>query len=185
MNDVPKQTAGGERSVVRGEVVRKLFESDDLAFAVLKLRDDSGREFTVRGPLGGLAPGQHIEADGCWDKHPDFGLEFKAETCRISLPGTAEGLKRFLGSGSIPGIGKKIAAELVDYFGEKTLAALSAGPEKLREVPGIGKKKAEAISECWKNASDRRESYIYLQGLGITSAYCARLFKRYGDRAPA
>lgn len=173
------------RSSLRGEISRKVFESDDGQFAVLRVVDDNGAEHVVRGPVAGIPVGQHLEFEGCWDKHPEFGLQFKADSFRLTLPNSAEGIKRFLGSGAIAGIGRKLAGELVDFFGEETLKVLNSQSRRLQEVPGIGKKKAAAILECWQAAADRRESYIFMQGLGITPAYCARLFKRYGDQAPA
>ena len=171
------------KSKLKGEIVRKLYESDDMRYAVLRLKDEGGREIVIRGALGGLNCGQLLEVSGLWEKHPDFGMQFKVESYQIRLPGTREGIIRFLGSGAMTGIRKRTAALIVNHFGEETLKVLSESPERLQEVPGIGKKKAKALFECWKNASDRRDSYIFLQGLGITSAYCSKLFKRYGDQA--
>ena len=172
------------RAVISGEIRRVLFDSGDGRYAVLRLADGSGAEHVICGPLCGLAPGQNIEAEGHWEKHAEFGNRFRAESFRLRLPSTPEGIKRFLGSGAIPGIGGRTAEIIVDHFGDQTLTILDRFSKRLREVPGIGPKKAEAIIQGWRESAARRESYIFLQGLGITPAYCARLFRQYGERAP-
>lgn len=169
---------------LRGEIRRVVFENEDTQFAVLKVVDDSGLEHAATGPMAGLTAGQYLEMEGYWERHPEFGRQFRAESYRIRLPSTADGIKRFLSGGAIPGIGKKTAGLIVDYFGDQTLVVLDNFSKRLEEVPGIGKKKAAAVIKGWRESAGRRESFIFLQGLGITPAYCARLFKRYGDAAP-
>ena len=166
------------RAVISGEIRRVLFDSGDGRYAVLRLADGTGAEHVICGPLCGLAPGQNIEAEGHWEKHAEFGNRFRAESFRLRLPSTPEGIKRFLGSGAIPGIGGRTAEIIVDHFGDQTLTILDRFSKRLREVPGIGPKKAEAIIQGWRESAARRESYIFLQGLGITPAYCARLFRQ-------
>ena len=173
-----------ERTKLRGEITRVVFENEDGSFAVIRVRESGGREYAVCGPVAGVVAGQEIEITGSWEQHAEFGRQFRAEEFRIILPGTPAGLKRYLGSGMIPGIGPKTAALIVDHFGDKTLAMLDAGEKSLKEVPGIGPKKAEAIARTWRESAARRDSYIFLQGLGISPAFCSRLFKRYGDAAP-
>ena len=180
MNDVQGLTLAR----LRGEIRRVVFENEDTQFAVLKVVDDSGLEHAATGPMAGLAAGQYLEMEGYWERHPEFGRQFRAESYQIRLPNTADGIKRFLSGGAIPGIGKKTASLIVDYFGDQTLVVLDNFAKRLEEVPGIGKKKAAAVVRGWRESAGRRESFIFLQGLGITPAYCARLFKRYGDAAP-
>ena len=84
----------------------------------------------------------------------------------------------------LPGIGKKTAGLIVDHFKEKTLDMLDGGASCLEQVPGIGPKKAEAVARVWRESAARRDSYIFMQGLGISPAFCSRLFKRYGEAAP-
>ncbi len=180
MSEIQTLTA----ATLRGEVIRIIYENSDGSFAVLRLKDADGAEHTVRGPLGGVVSGQHLELSGKWERHAEFGRQFLATEYKVTLPSTPEGLKRFLASGAIPGIGKKTAGLIVDYFGDETLTVLDRHSKRLLEVPLIGPKKAEAVIKGWRESAARRDGYIFLQGLGITPAYCARLFKRYGESAP-
>lgn len=173
------------RAHLRGEISRIIFQSDDGLFAVLKLKEADGAEHVVRGPLAHFNIGQHLELSGVWEQHAEFGMQFKVEEFKVTLPSTPEGIKRFLASGAIPGIGEKTAALIVDFFGNQTLDVLRNSSARLREVPLIGKKKADMIIKGWRESEARRDAYIFLQGLGITPAYCARLFKTYGEEAPS
>ncbi len=166
-----------------GEIRRVRFENPESGFAVLVVKPESGRELPVCGSLAGLHAGQCIEVEGFYGEHAEFGREFRAERYRIALPGTPEGLKRFLGS-AVPGIGPKTAALLVDHFGRDIVKVLDHYPRRLQEIPGIGRKKGADIARVWRETAARRDGMIFLQSLGITPAYCSRLFKRYGDKAP-
>ncbi len=169
-------------ATLRGEVIRTVYENRENTFAILKVLDSTGSEKTVVGALNGIGAGQHIEASGRWEKHPEFGTQFRAVSFRPVLPSTTSGIERFIGSGAIPGIGGKTAKLIVEHFGDETLDVLDRHPGRLREIPGIGRKKAASIISAWQESSARRDIFIYLQGLGITPACCQRLYKRYGDR---
>ncbi|MFW5803308.1 MAG: ATP-dependent RecD-like DNA helicase [Verrucomicrobiota bacterium] len=171
----------GERLV--GEVLRIVFVSDDEQYAVLRLLDQGGREHTLVGPLGGVAAGQDLEAWGKWEKHADHGRQFRAENFRAVLPSSAEGIRRYLGSGIIPGIGPKLAERIVKQFGRETLDILDHYSARLREIDGVGKKRIQQIRESWQATADRRSVFIFLQGLGIGAGLAARLYRKYGAGA--
>ncbi|MDD3885505.1 MAG: ATP-dependent RecD-like DNA helicase [Victivallaceae bacterium] len=179
MGDIQTLTA----ATLRGEIKRVVFDAPKDGYAILKLTDDRGREQMVRGSLSGLAPGQFLEMEGRWEKHAEFGRQFRAEKFRIGLPSSTDGIKRFLASGIIPGVGRKTAESVVEYFGADTIDVLDHYSKRLYEIPRLGRKKIAAIIAGWKNSSAMRESSIFLQGLGISPAYCARLFRSYGDKA--
>lgn len=168
---------------MRGEIRRVVFETSDGGYAVLRVLDENDKEFTVVGPIVSPCEGQTIEVTGLWEKHAEYGQQLRANSYRYTLPSTKRGLTRYLASGVIPGVGKTLAEAIVNHFGENTLNTLDNYPNALLEVPKIGKKKAKAIVEAWKESGARREVFIFLQGLGITPAYCNRLFKRYGEQA--
>ncbi len=177
------EAAGDARVKLTGELVHELFVNPDNGYRVMKLLSPDDGEVTVCGSVPEIEPGQFLEALGSWVEHPEYGRQFRAEQCRVVLPESTVGLKRFLGSGIIPGIGPKLAATIVDYFGEQTVEVLSNHVNRLREIPKFGPKKVAAVRQAWEQYAERRNGAIFLQGLGITPAYCARLYKRYGDNA--
>ncbi len=168
---------------LRGEIKRVVFETSDGSYSVLKITDENKKEVTVVGPIVSPIEGQTIEVTGNWEKHSEYGRQLRAASFRYTLPVTKDGLIRFLSSGAVSGIGKTLAKAIVDYFGERTITVLNNSPSELLNVPKIGKKKAKAIADSWRESSVRREAYIFLQGLGITTNYCNRLFKKYGEDA--
>ncbi|MBR2642570.1 MAG: ATP-dependent RecD-like DNA helicase [Lentisphaeria bacterium] len=171
-------------NVIRGEVLHFVFEKPDGSYSVLRLKDEADdREKIVVGPISGIGPGQCIEVSGRWDKHPEYGRQFKAASFRPVLPSTQDGIIRFLGSGSIPGIGAKTARLIVDTFGKETLTILEKFPTRIMDIPGIGKKKAAMIIKAWQESSALRDVYIFLQGLGISQTYCRKFYARYGAKA--
>lgn len=174
----------GEKTILKGEILRFRFRDDSGNFAVALVRTEGGsEEVTVCGVLTGAEPGRKVELEGSYATHPEFGREFRVTKCKTAPPESTSGLIRFLSS-VVPGLGPKNAAAIVDYFGKETMEILNRFPRRLKEVPGIGSKRASDISRIWKESASQRESLIFLQGLGITPAYCAKLLKAYGDNAP-
>ncbi len=170
--------------VLTGEILRFRYRDDSGNFAVALVRTEGGsEEIVVCGALPGAEPGRKVELEGTYATHPDYGREFRVTKCKVALPESTSGLVRFLSS-IVPGLGPKKAAAIVDHFGKETLEILNRFPRRLKEVPGVGAKRAADISRIWKESAAQRESLIFLQGLGITPAYCARLLKAYGDNAP-
>ncbi len=180
---VPEKTGGLTAQTLRGEITRVIYENDEGGFSIIRIADAQGVEHTVVGNFSGAFAGQSLEVTGKFETHKEFGIQLRAEHFRFLLPSTREGIIKYLSSGMIDGIGPKNAENIVNHFGDKTLEILDKYSVRLKEVPGIGKKRASQISEAWKAQSSRREIFIFLQGLGISSLYCQKLYKEYGDQA--
>ena len=167
---------------ITGEVHRVRYENPESGFAVLVLDAPDGTRFAACGDLAGHAPGKHLELEGSFEEHAEFGRQLRVTSCREVLPATRDGVARFL-CGSVPGVGPKTAELIVNYFGADTIRILDKSPRRVIEVPGIGRRRAGDIAAAWKQHASQRDQLIFLQGLGITPAYCRRLLKRYGDSA--
>lgn len=167
---------------IAGEIKRVVYENADSGFGVIKLQTPEGNRVQACGTLAGLQPGQNVELYGRFESHRDFGEEFKVETVCVQQELTTEGIKRFLAA-SVPGIGSRTAAKIVDHFGKDTINILQNFPRRICEIPRIGAKKAEEIGRIWKESAGRRESMIFLQGLGISPAYCSKMLAVYGGGA--
>ncbi|HLW67044.1 MAG TPA: ATP-dependent RecD-like DNA helicase [Gemmataceae bacterium] len=167
-----------------GVIERITFHNLDTGFAVLRvLADDRRGQVTVVGHLPNVNAGEFIEASGEWVQNRDFGIQFKAENLRTTPPGTVEGIKRYLGSGLVKGIGKHYARKIVEVFGERTLSVIDESPTFLSEVKGIGPKRIQQIKESWQQQKAVRSIMVFLQSYGIGTARAVRIYKTYGDRA--
>ena len=99
------------------------------------------------------------------------------------MPSSVYGIRRYLGSGLVKGIGKTYAEKIVAKFGEKTLQIISEESARLREVEGIGEQRARAIKQAWDEQRALRELMIFLKTYGATNTQCLRLIRAYGAEA--
>jgi len=135
---------------LRGTVERVTFYSEETGYSVVRLsvtgqRDPSGQAsgrglVTVVGNLPEVQPGESLRLEGEWTTHQQYGRQFKVERCQQVLPATVEGIKKYLGSGLVKGVGPVTAARIVQRFGADTLHVLDEEPRRLREALGVGKK---------------------------------------------
>jgi exodeoxyribonuclease V alpha subunit len=121
-----------------------------------------------------------LKVKGAWLTHPKFGKQFKVISHQSIVPATVIGIKKYLGSGLIKGIGPVMASRIVKQFGEKTLEIIDRNPHELHQVGGIGRKRIEMIERAWKEQKEIRAVMIFLQGHGVSPAYAAKIFKKYG-----
>ena len=138
---------------------------------------------TIVGPLPGVECGETLHLTGEWIRHAQHGAQFKIAAFRSELPASVYGIRKYLGSGLVPGIGKAYANKIVDAFGTDTFRILSEESARLRDVDGIGKKRAAAIKQAWDEKRTERELYIFLQTYGVTPGQCVKLVKHYGPLA--
>lgn len=170
------------KNTIKGSLERLKFTSEDGEFSVAMLQTESG-EVTVVGNLMATKVGEHVEATGRWHTDNRFGKQFRIEAIKSVAPTSLAGIERYLSSGLIEGIGKVLAERIVSHFGAETLEIIDADPSRIREVPGIGKKRATSIADAWGEQRLIRNVMVFLQSHGVTPAYAARIWKAYGTDA--
>jgi exodeoxyribonuclease V alpha subunit len=177
-------TTEPSREVLAGLIERVTFHSPANGFCVLRIKARGHRDLvTVVGHAAEINPGEWITVSGEWLTDREHGLQFKASFLRTSPPTSAEGMAKYLGSGMIRGIGPIYASKLIDAFGEQVFAVIEESPERLREVPGIGKVRAGRIAQAWADQKVVREIMVFLHSHGVGTARAVRIFKTYGNDA--
>ncbi|HSI08653.1 MAG TPA: ATP-dependent RecD-like DNA helicase [Rariglobus sp.] len=170
-----------------GVLERIIFFNEENHYTIAEFRPDSAEgkdaKVTITGPLPGVQCGETLHLRGSWTKHAQHGDQFKIDSFRSELPSSVYGIRKYLGSGLVDGIGKVYANKIVDAFGTATFRILSEESGKLRDVPGIGKKRATAIKKAWDDQRAFRELYIFLQTYGVTTGQCVKLINQYGSEA--
>lgn len=166
-----------------GTVDKLLFQSEENGFSVLILRTRHAKGIIIRGHLPGINPGQEISVQGNWVIHPKFGKQFEATSCTACLPTSITGLKKYLGSGLIKGIGPTYAEKLVNAFGTTVLEIIEKTPQRLAIIDGIGPKRIEKIIEAWKTQKEVANIMIFLQDKGISTIFATKIYKTYGQGA--
>ncbi|MFQ5915955.1 MAG: ATP-dependent RecD-like DNA helicase [Nitrospinota bacterium] len=174
----PPQT---EVETIEGTLERFTYVNEESGWSVALLQVPSRSDpVTVVGTMPGVQAGEGVRVQGRWVQNRRFGLQLEVERYEVVLPSTELGIRRYLGSGMIKGIGPKMADRLVSAFGSETLEVLEKDAERLQRVEGIGPKRARWIREAWGKQKAVRDVMIFLQAHGVSSAYAAKIFKTYG-----
>ncbi|MBH54542.1 MAG: ATP-dependent RecD-like DNA helicase [Opitutaceae bacterium] len=169
-------------TTMRGVLERIVFSNEENHFLIGELRpDEKSTTITITGTLPSVQCGETLEIEGDWVINPKYGNQFKISTFKSTLPSSVHGIRKYLGSGLIPGIGKHFANKIVDHFGEETLQVISQESARLKEISGIGAGRAKSIKAAWEEQQAVREVMLFLQTYGVSAARCVRLVKRYGN----
>ena len=169
---------------LEGVLERITFYNEENGFLIGKLKgNDKSAEVAVVGKAPKVQCGETLALKGKWVNHPKHGRQFSFDSFESKLPASAYGIRKYLASGLIHGIGKTYANKIVDKFGADTLNVISEDSGRLREVGGIGKKRIKNIREAWQEQKAVREVMMFLQTYGVTDALCLRLVRKYGNAA--
>ncbi|MDR2725145.1 MAG: ATP-dependent RecD-like DNA helicase, partial [Candidatus Adiutrix sp.] len=167
-----------------GRIERITFANPDNGWTVLSVRTGKpARILTAVGHLPSPVAGEFIEMTGRFVEDPKFGRQFQVDRARLLPPKTEAGLKKYLGSGLIKGLGPVLAGRLVDYFGPAALDILDQNPERLIEVPGLGAHRREAIIEGWRRNRGLKRLLEFLAEFGLGPAVGLKALRRLGEEA--
>jgi exodeoxyribonuclease V alpha subunit len=178
---------------ISGTVESIVFRNDETGYTVCTLktvnRSAGSRlheeKVTVVGNCAAMWEGEELHAEGQWNRHPSHGRQFHAKSITCITPTSTEGMRRYLASGMIKGIGPKFAERIVEKFGENTLEVIDKQSARLREVEGIGENRCAMIKQSWIEQRGVRDIMIFLQSHGIGTAKAARIYRQYGGDAIA
>ena len=172
------------REPLSGLVERVTFHSADTGFCVLRVKVRGHRDLvTVLGSAAEVHAGESIQASGEWQQHREHGPQFRASFLQVVPPSSIEGIKRYLGSGMIKGIGPHFAGRLVAAFGENVFDVIERTPQRLLDVDGIGQTRLARITVGWSEQKAIREIMVFLQSHGVGTSRSVRIFKTYGADA--
>jgi exodeoxyribonuclease V alpha subunit len=174
----------GELVSVEGEVAKVTFENDETGFRVIRVeREGKDKPEAWVGVFQSTPPGTRVRATGRYEVDGRHGEQLRVETLLAVAPATTAGLEKYLGSGVIPGIGPAYAKRIVEEFGERTLTVLDQEPDRIRDVPGLGEKRAEAVIKAWEAHRAVGAIMIFLQTHGASPSLATRIHKRFGPKA--
>jgi exodeoxyribonuclease V alpha subunit len=176
--------SNNNQNYLSGSVERVTYHNEESGFCVLKVKVKGQRDFmTVVGSTASVAAGEYVDCSGQWITNREYGLQFKADVLRIVMPSTLEGMEKYLGSGMVKGIGPHFAKILVQTFGLQVFEIIEKEPDRLMELPGIGKFRRDKVIKSWQDQKTIREIVVFLQSHGIGTARAVRIFKTYGQSA--
>jgi exodeoxyribonuclease V alpha subunit len=171
---------------IEGTLERFTFRSEDSGFAVARFSPDDGSPaLSAVGQLAQLAEGQKLRITGRRVEHPRFGPQIEVDGVEAILPSSVEGIRSYLSSSLVKGVGPTIAEKITDRFGEDTLRVIEEQPELLVQVPGLGEKKVAELCAAVQSQKDVQEVMVFLRAHGLGQALATRIVKHYGRGAAA
>ncbi len=162
---------------------RITFVSEETGYTIARLATErSGPDLlTVVGALLGAQIGESLRLTGQWGSHPRYGRQFQVHSYTTVLPATIQGIRRYLGSGLIKGIGPAMAERMVAHFDTDILRIIEEEPARLIEVHGLGPKRTKKIADAWEEQKAIKEVMVFLQGVGVSTSLAVKIYKKYGD----
>jgi len=171
---------------LQGTVERITYADEESGYTVIRLAVPGQRDLvTAVGNLLNVNVGESLRLEGRWTMHSRYGRQFRVERYQTVLPATVEGIRKYLGSGLVRGIGPVMAERIVKKFGTDTLRVIDEEPHRLREVLGIGPKRVAQIMAAWEEQRHIRDVMVFLQGHGVSPALAVKIYRAYGDQAIA
>lgn len=182
MTDLFKK-ADDERAQVEleGQIEGITYFDEETGFTVAKVRVGGlANPVTAVGNLLAPRPGEMLKLQGAWLDHPKFGRQFKVFSHKPVVPATVEGIRKYLGSGLVKGIGPVTAARIVKHFGVKTLEIIEHRIDELCKVEGMGPKRIQMIEKAWREQKGIRDLMIFLQDHDVSPVHASKIFRHYG-----
>jgi exodeoxyribonuclease V alpha subunit len=171
---------------LKAEVSSLLFLNEENGYSVARVTSHQEPGLiTVCGTMGRLIPGEMLSLKGQWKEHPKYGRQFIVSEFEQLFPASVNGIRRYLGSGMIKGVGPIMAGKMVGKFGKEVLDILEQDPDKLLEVNGLGPKKLEKIKKSWAGQREVRSLMLFLQTHEIPTTFAGRIYKKYGSESMA
>jgi exodeoxyribonuclease V alpha subunit len=171
-------------TVLEGNLDRITYSNPQNHYTIATLKTSKTNNLvTIVGTMVGVSAGQTLKLKGTWETHLKYGQQFKIESYEVTLPATVDGVKTYLESGVIKGIGPSTAGRLVRSFGSQVFDIIENRPDRLLEVEGIGNAKAAWICNTWKDHHAARTLMQFLQEMGLKTSFCARIIQAFGIHA--
>ena len=165
---------------LRGEIKTVIFRSDDTGYTVLDMKVEDSL-FTVVGIFPPVSEGQNIRVEGKFQTKTVYGRQFFADKVYVSAPSRVDGIRRFLGSGLIHGLGPVTAEAIVDRFGVNSLEMMKH-PMELAKVRGISLRRATEFGMEYTKIMRMQDSIVFLQELGISINLALKIYRVYDEK---
>ncbi len=171
-------------NLLKGAIERITYTNPENGYTVARFKADKYFGLvTVVGALADVHPGARLKLEGRWKSHPKYGDQFEIQRYIEEMPATVEGIKRYLGSGLIKGIGPKMAKRIAEKFGPYTLEVIENDIQRLAEVDGIGRKRVSMIAQAWESQKQIKEIMLFLQSHKVSTNLAVKIYKTYQDKA--
>ena len=172
-----------ELEILQGTIAAVVYQNYDNGYSVLRLNADNGQTVTVVGTIPLPCMGERLMVTGKWTSHASYGKQFEAEFLERMMPQSANEILVYLSGRVLKGIGPRIAARIVQHFGDDTLRIMEREPERLSEVTGISDKRALEIGEEFRLQVGMRSLLEFFALHHLSAELAVKTYKLYGEAA--
>ena len=166
---------------VEGYVEKIVYRNEENGYTVLSVTVEED-ELTCVGSFAFVNEGEYLRMEGDYSAHSVYGEQFKVSSYETIQPEDEIAIARYLASGAIKGVGEALAARIVKKFGADTFRIIEDEPERLVEIKGISKNKAQEIFKQFYEKKELRSAMIFLQQYGISMNLAVKIQQYYGQR---
>ncbi len=167
--------------LVNGKIESIVYRNEENSYSVVKI-SSHGEFLTCVGKFPSINLGERIELEGTIVKNDKYGEQISVSEVRVLPPNDEEGIRKYLSSGLIKGIGIVTANNIVDMFGKDTLEIIEFAPLRLAEVRGVSKEKALSIATTIKDLRAMQNTVMFLQSYNISTNLAQKIYKTYFDK---
>lgn len=164
-------------------VLTEIIYQNEVNSYTIGIFETEEEQITVVGYLPFINKGDTLKLIGKYIEHKDYGEQFKIETFEKMMPQTLGALEVYLANGNVKGIGPATAEKIINKFGEETIQILKYEPEKLAEIKGITKSKAQEISANFIENIEVWQIVGFLQRFGLGAEYAKKVYNLLGINA--
>ena len=160
------------------------YYNQENGYTIMSVRPDGEiSSITLIANTTNPLPGVTLYVEGEWKKHQIYGKQFVSTLCNEIMPDTVYGIRKYLGSGLIKGVGQVTADKIVNMFGEQTPDIIENHPERLKEIPRLSQKTIDLLVESWNEQKHMFDIMVFLKSFDISTLYAVKIYKLYGNEA--
>ena len=168
---------------LEGEIIEIIYKNELNSYCIAVMQTSTDDEITIVGYLPFINVGDTIKVVGKMVEHQEYGEQFKVDTFEKQMPQTTEALERYLGNGTIKGVGPATARKIIETFGDDTINVMKFEPSKLAQIRGISKDKAIEISDSFLENWEVWQIVGFLDKFGIGPQNAETIYKSLGINA--
>ena len=167
-----------------GEILGIIYQNEINSYTIAEIYANELEKIeTIVGYLPFIAEGDEVKLIGKIVEHKEYGEQFKVDSFEKLMPQTLEALERYLGNGTIKGVGPATAKKIVETFGDETLDILKYDPSKLQKVRGISSERALEIAESFMESWGVWQIVEFLKKFNIGIENAKRIYDKLGAMA--
>lgn len=181
--------------MIKAKLIKPIFtnegKADDNGFRIYLYRCLKDDEETMEKGKTFKAAGYYMPAltscsyllTGKWAKDKKYGRQFQISSCEEVNISKEQGIKLFLSSYMVQGVGKVLANRIYDIFGDDTFDVMDHDIDRLLEVKGITRSKLELIKKSYMANRGIRKLITMLAPYDIPISVAQRVADKYKDQA--